>query len=62
MTMKCEDRVVSALILRDRGRRYIQHGRASPICMLLCVENLAGHEYILKGSSDAHFTQVDMIL
>ncbi len=46
MTMKCEHGVVSALILRDRGWSYIQLGCASLISMLLCVENLAGHEYI----------------
>ncbi len=38
VTMKCEHGVVSALILRDRGQSYIQLGRASLICMLLCGE------------------------
>ncbi len=34
-------------ILQDRGRSYIQLGRAYLICVLLCVESLAGREYIL---------------
>ncbi len=46
MTMKCEHGVVSALILRDCRQSYIQLGCASLICMLLCVESLAGHKYI----------------
>ncbi len=42
LMMKCEHGVVSALILRDRGRSYTWLGRASLKCMLLCVESLAG--------------------